>query len=77
MAIWWTGHNGWLIKSDVILINELEPGYIFPQHRNTYQVTEKNRYWTTGYPYEVKFRLSKQHQKNYYVLEMGEEIEIK
>ena len=71
-----TEHNTHIDPS-VILINELEPDYIFPQHRNTYTVTEQNRYWTSGYPYEVKFRLSKQLQKNYYVLEMGEKIEIK
>jgi L-ascorbate metabolism protein UlaG (beta-lactamase superfamily) len=70
-----TEHNTHIDPS-VILINELEPDYILPQHRNTFQVTEQNRYWTSGYPYEVKFRLSKQHQKNYYVLEMGEKIII-
>jgi L-ascorbate metabolism protein UlaG (beta-lactamase superfamily) len=71
-----TEHNTH-IEPSMILINELEPDYILPQHRNTYKVTEQNRYWTSGYPYEVKFRLSKQHQKNYYVLEMGEKIDIK
>jgi hypothetical protein len=60
----------------MILINELKPDYILPQHRGTFEVTEQNRYWTTGYPYEVKLRLSKQLQKNYYVLEMGEKIII-
>jgi len=70
-----TEHNTH-IEPSMILINELEPDYILPQHRNTYKVTEQNRYWTSGYPYEVKFRLSKQLQKNYYVLEMGEKILI-
>ena len=70
-----TEHNTYIDQS-VILINELEPEYIFPQHRDTFHVTVQNRYWTTGYPYEVKFRLSKQLQKNYYVLEMGEKIII-
>jgi len=71
-----TEHNTHIDPS-MILINELEPDYILPQHRNTFEVTEQNRYWTTGYPFEVKLRLSKQHQKNYYVLEMGEKIDIK
>jgi L-ascorbate metabolism protein UlaG (beta-lactamase superfamily) len=71
-----TEHNTHIDPS-VILINELEPDYIFPQHRNTYKITEQNRYWTSGYPYEVKFRLSKQHQKNYYIVKMGEKINIK
>ena len=70
-----TEHNTHIDPS-VILINELEPDYILPQHRGTFKITEQNRYWTSGYPYEVKFRLSKQHQKNYYVLEMGEKIII-
>lgn len=70
-----TEHNTHIDPS-VILINELEPDYILPQHRGTFQVTVQNRYWTTGYPYEVKFRLSKQHQENYYVLDMGEKIII-
>jgi L-ascorbate metabolism protein UlaG (beta-lactamase superfamily) len=71
-----TEHNTHIDPS-VILINELEPDYILPQHRNTFKVTEQNRYWTTGYPYEVKFRLSKQHQQNYYVVDIGEKISIK
>jgi L-ascorbate metabolism protein UlaG (beta-lactamase superfamily) len=71
-----TEHNTH-IEPSMILINELEPDYILPQHKNTYKVTEQNRYWTSGYPYEVKFRLSKQHQRNYYVLKMGEKIYIK
>ena len=70
-----TEHNTHIDPS-VILINELEPDYILPQHRNTFEVTVQNRYWTTGYPYEVKFRLSKPLQKNYYVLKMGEKIVI-
>lgn len=71
-----TEHNTHIDPS-VILINELEPAYILPQHRNTYKVTPQNRYWTSGYPYEVKFRLSKNLQQNYYVLEMGEKLIIK
>jgi L-ascorbate metabolism protein UlaG (beta-lactamase superfamily) len=71
-----TEHNTHIDPS-MILINELEPEYILPQHRGTFEVTEQNRYWTTGYPYEVKLRLSKSLQKNYHVLEMGEKIVIK
>jgi L-ascorbate metabolism protein UlaG (beta-lactamase superfamily) len=70
-----TEHNTHIDPS-LILINELEPDYILPQHRNTFEVTEQNRYWTTGYPYEVKIRLSKQLKKRYFVLQMGEKILI-
>lgn len=65
-----TEHNTHIDPS-VILINELEPEYIFPQHRDTYEVTPENRYWTSGYPYEVKFRLSKSLQENYHILDIG------
>ena len=71
-----TEHNTHIDPS-VILINELNPAYIFPQHRDTFQVTPENRYWTSGYPYEVKFRLSKKTQENYHILGMGKMMEIK
>ncbi len=71
-----TEHNTHIDPS-LILINELEPDYIFPQHRDTYKVTPQNRYWTSGYPYEVKLRLSKSLQERYYILEMGEKMLIK
>jgi L-ascorbate metabolism protein UlaG (beta-lactamase superfamily) len=70
-----TEHNTHIDPS-LILINELEPDYIFPQHRDTFHVTPQNRYWTSGYPYEVKFRLSKALQKNYHIMEMGEKMVI-
>jgi len=70
-----TEHNTYIDPS-VILINELEPEYIFPQHRNTFKVTPENRYWTSGYPYEVKLRLSKSLQEKYHVMEMGEKMLI-
>jgi L-ascorbate metabolism protein UlaG (beta-lactamase superfamily) len=70
-----TEHNTYIDQS-VILINELEPEYILPQHRDTFQVTTENRYWTTAYPYEVKLRLSKPLQEKYHILGMGEKIII-
>jgi hypothetical protein len=70
-----TEHNTYIDPS-VILINELEPDYILPQHRATFRVTDANRYWTTGYPHEVKLRLSGQLQEQYHILEMGEKIVI-
>ena len=71
-----TEHNTHIDQS-VILIHELEPNYIFPQHRDTYIVTPENRYYTCGYAYEVKFRLSKAFQENYYILEQGEKVIIR
>ena len=71
-----TEHN-MHIDPSVILINELEPQYILPQHRDTYRVTPQNRFWTSGYPYEVKLRLSKPLQERFHILKQGEKVEIK
>lgn len=70
-----TEHNTYIERS-VILINALEPDYIFPQHRDTFKVTPENRFWTNAYPYEVKLRLSKSLQKRYHILEMGKKMDI-
>lgn len=71
-----TEHNMHIDRS-VILINELEPDYILPQHRDTFKVTPENRYWTSAYPYEVKLLLSKPLQERYHILAMGEKIIIR
>jgi len=70
-----TEHNTFIDRS-VILVNTLEPEYIFPQHRDTFKVTPENRFWTNAYPYEVKLRLSKALQERYHILEMGEKMDI-
>ncbi len=70
-----TEHNTYIERS-VILINALEPEYIFPQHRDTFKVTPENRFWTNAYPYEVKLRLSKSLQERYYILDMGKKMDI-
>jgi L-ascorbate metabolism protein UlaG (beta-lactamase superfamily) len=71
-----TEHNTHIDPS-LILINSLEPAYILPQHRATFEVTPQNRYWTSGYPHEVKFRLSKALQQRYHILDIGEKIVIR
>jgi len=70
-----TEHN-MHIQQSLILINELEPDYILPQHRNTFRVTDENRYWTTACDHEVKMYLSKPLQARYHILDHGEKIEI-
>jgi len=70
-----TEHN-WSIDDSVTAIQTLEPDVILPQHRDTYPVTEENRFWTNGYPFEVKSRLSKELQGRYRVVEMGERIQV-
>jgi L-ascorbate 6-phosphate lactonase len=71
-----TEHN-MQVDPSVILINELEPEYILPQHRDTYRVTSENRFWASGYPNEVKLRLSKRLQERFHILKQGEKLTIK
>jgi L-ascorbate metabolism protein UlaG (beta-lactamase superfamily) len=70
-----TEHNMHVDRS-VILINELHPDYILPQHRDTYIETPQNRYWTHGYPGEVFNLLSKPVQERYRILKPGERLVI-
>jgi L-ascorbate metabolism protein UlaG (beta-lactamase superfamily) len=66
-----TVHNMYYDRS-MILINRLEPAYIFPQHFGTYAQTDENSFWTRGYPDELKLRLSRELQKRYHRLRIGE-----
>ena len=71
-----TEHNMYIDPS-VILINTLDPDYIFPQHHGTVAVTEENRFWAKGYPEEVRIRLSQPLKERYHILKPGEGMEIK
>ncbi len=71
-----TIHNMFTDRS-MILINRLEPAYIFPQHFGTYQVSDSNAFWTRGYPDELKLRLSQELQKRYHKLKPGEMFVIR
>ena len=66
-----TVHNMYIDRS-TILINRLEPKYIFPQHFDTYQQTPDNMFWTKGYPDELRLRRSGTLQKRYHKLKQGE-----
>jgi L-ascorbate metabolism protein UlaG (beta-lactamase superfamily) len=70
-----TVHNTHIDRS-VILINQLAPDYILPQHRSTYRETPQNQYWTHAYVEEVKWLLSESLQQRYHVLEPGERLLI-
>ncbi len=70
-----TVHNMYIDRSS-ILINRLEPAYIFPQHFETYRQTDENQFWTRGYPDELKGRLSLELQKRYHKPRQGEMLEI-
>ena len=71
-----TEHNMY-IDNSVILINTLDPEYIFPQHHSTVAVDEDNRFWAKGYPDEVKIRLSSALKQRYFILKTGGMMEIK
>lgn len=71
-----TEHNMYIDRS-VILINTLNPDYIFPQHHSTIRVNESTRFWAKGYPDEVKLRLSKGSKDKYHILNIGDKILIK
>jgi L-ascorbate 6-phosphate lactonase len=66
-----TVHDMYLDRS-MILINHLQPGYIFPQHFGTYREIEEEAFWRHGYPDELKLRLSQELQKRYHKLSLGE-----
>lgn len=70
-----TEHNMYIDRS-VLLINRLDPKYIFPQHHSTVRVDDTTRFWAKGYPHEVKMRLSKPLQERYYILEQGDKVSI-
>ena len=70
-----TEHNMYIDPS-VILINTLDPDYIFPQHHSTIAVNENNRFWAKGYPDEVKIRLSQSLQSRYHILKPGDKMVI-
>ena len=73
-----TEHNMYIDRS-VILINTLEPDYIFPQHHGTIAYGENNKYrfWAKGYPEEVMIRLSRPLQERYHILKPGEKCMIR
>ena len=71
-----TEHNMYIDQS-VILINALDPDYIFPQHHGTIKVAENNYFWTKGYPREVYTRLSQSLKDRYFILKTGEKMIIK
>jgi L-ascorbate metabolism protein UlaG (beta-lactamase superfamily) len=66
-----TVHNMYIDRS-AILINTLEPAYIFPQHFDTYTQTDGNRFWTKGYPDELKVALPKSMRDRFHKLAQGE-----
>lgn len=71
-----TEHNMYIDRS-IILINALKPDYIFPQHHSTVRVEEGNRFWTKGYPDEVKIWLAPELKERYHIMKPGDKMLIK
>jgi L-ascorbate metabolism protein UlaG (beta-lactamase superfamily) len=70
-----TVHNMYIDRS-TILINHLQPAYIFPQHFGTYKEIEDELFWRRGYPDELKLKLTPELQRRYHKLSQGEMFEI-
>ncbi|NIA13343.1 MAG: hypothetical protein GWP08_04625 [Nitrospiraceae bacterium] len=60
------------IQPASVLINALRPGWVFPQHFDTYTQTESNSFWTVGYPDELRAALPPDRQSCYHKLRQGE-----
>ncbi|HEX5167816.1 MAG TPA: MBL fold metallo-hydrolase [Cyclobacteriaceae bacterium] len=71
-----TEHNMYIDRS-VILINTLNPDFIFPQHHGTINYKEADRFWAKGYPDEVKIRLTQELKDKYHILKPGDKFIIK
>src|SRR5579871_1485470 len=65
-----TIHNMYMDRS-MVLVNHLQPAYIFPQRFGTYRETEEEAFWMHGYPDDLKQRLSEDLQKRYHKLPLG------
>jgi L-ascorbate metabolism protein UlaG (beta-lactamase superfamily) len=70
-----TEHNMYIDPS-VILINTLNPDFIFPQHHSTINYKEADRFWAKGYPDEVKLRLGNDMRDKYHILKPGDKFVI-
>ena len=59
------------IRASAALIEAIRPAHIFPQHFGTYAPTEKNSYWTVGYPDELRDALPADLQARFHKLDQG------
>jgi len=70
-----TEHNMHMRQSKV-LIEKLNPRFIFPQHRDTYHITDDNYFWTRAYDKELFETLSNEYKPRYHILTQGQEFRI-
>jgi len=70
-----TVHNMHVDRS-AILINAVQPDLVIPQHFGTYREDDENRFWTKGYPDELRLALSADLQRRYRKLAIGERLVV-
>lgn len=70
-----TEHNTNVFQSKV-LIEQLQPSYIFPQHRDTYHETGENYFWTHAYDKELYDALDETYKNRCHILKQGEIFKI-
>jgi len=70
-----TEHNT-NIHQSLTLIEKLKPRYIFPQHRDTYHVTDDNRFWTHAYYKELAEALDESFKSRYHIVNQGQDFVI-
>ena len=71
-----TEHNT-NVQQSLILIEKINPRYIFPQHRDTYHETDENRFWTHAYYNELADALDERYKSCYHILSQGHDFVIK
>ena len=64
------------VRPAALLIKTLRPGWIFPQHFDTYTTTPANDFWTVGRPDELREALDADLQERYHKLRQGEVFTI-
>lgn len=66
-----TEHNTH-IKNSAVMIEAMKPGYIFPQHYDTYEMGPGNAFWTKGYVDELEAALDAEAKKRFHRLKHEE-----
>jgi L-ascorbate 6-phosphate lactonase len=70
-----TEHNTHIAPSRT-LVEAINPDFVFPQHFGTYLPTDQNRFWTVGYPDELRASLAPELQQRFHTLEQGQLFHI-
>ena len=66
-----TEHN-MHVRQSKVLIEKTNPRYIFPQHRDTYGITDSNYFWTRACDNELYEALEDTYKQKFHTLKQGE-----